>query len=309
MSVDTAFEGIPMTTDEAKEHMPQLVMAEFAVWSHPGEAFVDFQFYKLTIGEIDATEDSRGPYVSAYPVQFSKNNWGSVNASVPLKDAIGYNLAWSGACGGWPVEVSSGVVDGQYTTLAGKNAHGDTMVFSSPSLEAGKALDRLGNAWAIGNLASGAFAISKALKEVEEKPQQVHTSLGLLVANHLEKGGVEWKPEKGQRRTAMDAAIEKLREPFMTYGLTPVALGAVGLRGSFVTAGTVARRATIFNFNVDTLATGLTERVFAAAQEEERISQAMDRQKRETEPYGDYDKFVRGAIANMLANQLGIKAQ
>lgn len=300
----------PISFKEGRMAFPEADEAIEVLREHAGETFAEFRFTSLAVGKIADDKE---------PLTFYKSGYGqddiatSVYAAIKTDGGTVYRLAWSGAGGGWPIETGAKPIGDTFDTYVGHLKgeitlpHGPHKLHISERIEDARSLDRLRTTLVVGNRACGSFGIGKALKEIEESPRNIHTSMGLGLVALLEECGVDWRPVTDCEVSALDEAMEQLTEGFVNDALVPLMLDSLHLRGSFLRADNVGNRASVFGFDHTDLRSELVAKVLYAEQTDERVAERMTWQRSVTEPRGDYVDYVRDGIANVLSNQLGIK--
>lgn len=302
----------PVSFKEGRMAFPEADEAVEALREHAGETFAEFRFSTLAVGTIADVKEPLAFYKSGYGSDGDRG--AAIHAVVKTNGGTERHLGWSGASGGWPVEVGAAEPMGDtYDTYVGHPRgdrtlpHGPHTLHVSERIEDARSLDRLRTTLVVGNRACGAFGIGKALKEMEEGARNIHTSMGLGLVALLEEGGVDWRPISARDTAVLGEATDILREGFVDNALVPLMLDELDLRGSFVRADHVGNRASIFGFDHESLRSELVAKVLHSEQTDERVAKKMAWQRSVTEPRGDYVSYARDAVANILSNQLGIK--
>ena len=296
-----------LNTKQASLLMPDARIATKAFQAHQGEYFINFSAHGLGIGRI--AED---PEVLTF-TRVTDSSPTHVDAEIKVDEGISYNLAWSGISGGWPIETSIKYMDGSHKIYLGdindKEAHGlpggPLMVVADEGTRAGYEHDRLQRALVIGNKASSEFVIAKALREKTENPRAIRTSLGLLAAASLKGAGLDLSPQIGSAAHEFGYSIDNLREPFIEHGLLDLTESYVSRTGTFVSPMELANRAPVFEFDPEELTDELVSRISSST--DERAERSLRYQQEHTGPNGNFDRYVRTSVRNVLTNLVGIE--
>lgn len=285
--------------------MPDAELAVKGLKQHTGEVFCDFGFTDIAIGVI--------PDAPTVPISFAESRYSSEphnwDGYVNLRSAGGikYGLNWSGRSGAWPVESGSSSLAENYGIYLGKLPRGPVpngplAVETSHDVKTGFRYERLRDTLVIGNRACGAFAVGKALKESQERPENIDVSLGLLVAATLEENGIDWRPDSGLEGQSTALTLEKLRSIFVDYALVPRILGHLGLKSSHVHTTALGRRLPLFNFT----ALEIWQKVTEVMDNDKQTADNMADQRRSHGGFGNYDRYIKDSVNNLLVNRLGL---
>jgi len=302
------------TPEQMTVGMPDVHVALREMGRRRGELFCNFGFTGIDIGTIP----EEGPVMTFSESRYGNNERGSGYVNIQHDGAIRYPLTNSGRFGGVPIESGAptehtkeiseyiGEVPAHQGTVR-PLPHGPTVVDFSGDVNRARQYDITRDALVIGTRAVGAFALGKALKELDTNPRSCDISLGLLIAAHLEKTGEDWRPRNGRAGKVVDKIIETLRTSYIEEALVPATLRELDLSKGWPPHSTsIGNRLPLFGMTYAEANELLAGRVNQAIDENDGVKAAYDNRKREHGIHGDFDSYLSVNLQNFLRNKLGL---
>jgi len=292
--------------------MPDVHTAIAEMSHRRGELFCNFGFTGIDIGVIPAD----GPVMDFEETQLG-GDARSGYVIIKHDGGVHYPLGNSGRFGGVPsddyppVELTEDIREYIGSTEAHFPArplpHGPTAVEVSDNPQRSAEYDITRDTLVVGTRAVGAFAIGKAMKELETEPRNFDLSLGLLIAAHLEEIGVDWKPYKADRHKTVDTLLGELRERYMDEVLVPATMRELDLaRGWPPRVNSIGNRLPLFHFSFSEARQLLVGKINEKIASDKETRKAYEGRRSAHGRFGNFDDHLSVELNNFLVNRLGL---